>query len=336
MFRKLGMLLFAGIAILAISCDLIDEDEHDCGLCLRFVYNHNMEFADAFRSQINSVDIFVFDDNDRFLFSQKASLANLIDGNTLMLTDVRSGNYKVLAIGGLSESFRLSDLGGEDIKAGHTAIEDIQFALTRNGADMVDLEIPGMWYAKRLDIIHDSSKQSTWDIEFMKDTNEFNIALVRDETRGSVIRNDDPTPVHAYSYEIVSPEGAVYSWENNPISTEMVTYKPYRLEFNNDDLWTGSLNMCRLLYDYPGYKLVVRNTRTFKVVWEYDLMKLLAATKPDNHSSLPMQEYLDRQSVWNMVIRVQPGGYDDPDAFLALSVVVNGWIVWINDIETGN
>jgi len=116
----------------------------------------------------------------------------------------------------------------------------------------------------------------------------------------------------------------------------MVTYKPYRLEFNNDDLWTGSLNMCRLLYDYPGYKLVVRNTRTFKVVWEYDLMKLLAATKPDNHSSLPMQEYLDRQSVWNMVIRVQPGGYDDPDAFLALSVVVNGWIVWINDIETGN
>jgi len=52
--------------------------------------------------------------------------------------------------------------------------------------------------------------------------------------------------------------------------------------------------------------------------------------RPDG-STLPVQEFLDRQSEWRLVILYKEG--ENPSGFVALSIEVNGWIVWRNDIE---
>ena len=46
------------------SCDSIYEDLPRCELWLEFTFDHNMEYADAFDPQVNSVDVFVFGDDD--------------------------------------------------------------------------------------------------------------------------------------------------------------------------------------------------------------------------------------------------------------------------------
>lgn len=51
--------------------------------------------------------------------------------------------------------------------------------------------------------------------------------------------------------------------------------------------------------------------------------------RPDN-TSLPFQEYLDRQSDWNLVFTVteKPEG-----GFLQIGLVVGPWIYWLHDME---
>ena len=51
------------------SCNTIWSGEEDCpqGLNLRFVYDYNMEYADAFNSQVHCVSVLVFDENGNYV-----------------------------------------------------------------------------------------------------------------------------------------------------------------------------------------------------------------------------------------------------------------------------
>ena len=82
------------------------------------------------------------------------------------------------------------------------------------------------------------------------------------------------------------------------------------------------MNTVRLLYDEDyDYKLIVYDTRTGLRAWDYDLMKLLESRKPmlrPDGSTLPVQEFLDRQSEWRLVILYKEG--ENPSGFVALSI----------------
>lgn len=64
-------------------------------------------------------------------------------------------------------------------------------------------------------------------------------------------------------------------------------------------------------------------------------MTLLSKTKPEKRpdgSVLPMQEYLDRQSEWHIVI-LYKGDENVEGGFVAIGVKINGWLLWLRDIE---
>ena len=75
---KMAVALTAVITVSALSsCGMIYEDEGDCNTyCdVRFVYDRNMEFADAFASKVEAVDLYVFDADgkrvERSIYSRK-------------------------------------------------------------------------------------------------------------------------------------------------------------------------------------------------------------------------------------------------------------------------
>ena len=65
-FRR-GILAWALVATVwgLVSCDngLIFEGEGDCGVYyrIRFKYDYNIKFADAFANEVNSIALYVFD-----------------------------------------------------------------------------------------------------------------------------------------------------------------------------------------------------------------------------------------------------------------------------------
>lgn len=335
MFSKSKQLLLTAVTLLFLgSCARIHEDLPQCEVYLEFVFDHNMEYVDSFKEQVEAVDVYVFDKNEELLFHRRAEVGELINGNRMSLADdLEPGAYKVLTVGALNDKFNVSDGNGNDASRVGTSLQDVQLALTRS-SDMYSDEFRHIWFGKVIDIDYtpDAAEHKVWKVRLVRETNIFNMVLVSMDpvTRTGDTRGPADAP---YTFEIITPEGAIYSWENEPAATDQtVTFKPYSLTRGDipEELAVGHLNTCRL-FDQSGYRFIVRNVKTGKVAWNYDLMTLLSHTKP-SFPVLTMQEYLDREAYWNISVLHKGGSDGEEDIFLALAVKVNGWIVWLSDI----
>lgn len=323
-------------AVLLAACILmygcINTAPGICGIYLEFVYDYNMGYSDTFDTQVECVDVYVFDESGTYLFSKHESSEELTEENRMFLGDeLRYGKYKILTVGGLSGHFTVS-AGGGDLVPGSTALADVRVTLNRE-SDIVSHEFAPVWIGPTVTIDY-KADLSVHRISLIKNTNLFNLFLFKTDVNGTRAETASCT------FEIVTPEGACYMHDNSPSTIETVTYKPYSLLPGEaeGEISKGKLNTARLLYgENYDYMLTVRDTGTGKRLWSYDLMKLMEHTKPDlrpDGSALPMQEYLDRQSEWNIII-LYDGEIDpeDPAAFIAVAVKINGWLVWLHDID---
>lgn len=324
--------LFLIVAMMSCitSCDSIREDLPRCELWLEFAFDYNMEYADAFNPQVKSVDVFVFGSDDKLLFIKSAEATALVNGNRMSLTDeLDFGNYKVLTVGGLSDKFRVSDRAGHEPVPGTTTLQELVVALERE-SNITDFEFPHLYFGEAVVVNHLPSdiNHKVYKVGFIRDTNRFNIALMKygeNETSGT-----------QYAFEIQAPESAAYSWKNEPTGQGPVTYKAHYIgpgEYS-DVIASARLNTMRL-FSREGwnYRFIIRDTDTGVEIWSYDLIKLLSIARPivrHDGTELPLQEYLDRQSEWNLIFSVteKPGG-----GFLQIGLVVGNWIHWLHDIE---
>lgn len=317
-----------------LSCERIKDGMDDCGIYLEFIYDYNMEYTDSFDPQVGSVDIFVFDEQGYYLFATRSSREELIGFKRLFIGgDLPFGRYKILTVGGLSGNFRISDGNGNTLVRGETSLEDVEIALKRE-SDVVSHEFPPLWLGVTQEVEY-RADLSVYTIPLVRETNHFDLVLAKSEGSLKLQTATDVTP---YTFEIVTPESGVYSHDNTPKRKEKVTYTPYfsAAGVGEAELSEARINTNRLLYEEEyDYRLVIRSVQTGRLLWEYDLMNLLEHTKPASRPDgtiLPMQEYLDRQSEWHIVVlyKEEPGG--GPEGFVAVKVVINDWIVWINDI----
>lgn len=84
----------------ATSCHAIYDDEGDCNPAyfVKFVFDMNMEYADAFNEQVNSVELWVFDKETKAVADHvMASGQALADDNFLLPISVDPGQYHIVA-----------------------------------------------------------------------------------------------------------------------------------------------------------------------------------------------------------------------------------------------
>ncbi len=330
-FSALALTVFVSVFLLSCIREYIDE----CRTYLEFIYDHNMEYTDSFDPHVGSVDLFIFDAQDKYLFTMQSSQEELIGNKRMPFGyNLPFGKYKILTVGGLSDNFRVTGKNGSRLIPGETTPYETQIALARN-SNTVSHEFPSLWIGTTKEIDYQAN-ETVHPIHLIKATNLFNLVLASSDY-GQETKAD--TNAAAYTFEIITPEGAVYGHDNSPINKETVKYTPYSLtagDAASGAIAEAHINTGRLLHEEEyDYRLTVCSTETGKVVWDYDLMNLLEHTKPASRpdgSPLPMQEYLDRQSEWHIVVIYkgdEPGG---PENFVAVKVIVNDWIIWLNDI----
>jgi len=286
-----------------------------------------MEYADSFVSDIETVDVFIFDSSDKYLFTKQYTQEQLIENKMLEFGwGLDYGIYKVLTVGGLSDQFEVTDYEEDHFIPGQTTIDNVIVYLNRR-SEIVSHEFPPLWVGETATVdYHDA--MITYPVHFTKDTNHFTLHLENTNPSEKTMHSSN-----SYTFEIISPEGAVYSAENIPLLRQTLTYQPYNLTSKTTPtpLSTGQINTCRL-FNSDRYRLVIRNTQTGNIEWDYKLMSLLLYSKPENRpdgSSLPIQEYLDRESEWDITIRHK----EDQGAFVAVAVEINGWIMWMHEIK---
>lgn len=88
------------------SCDMMTEDRDDCpmGLYLNFKYDYNLERADMFNDHVGAVDVYVFDENGKYVTRQSeanvGSSRPLADPAYSMHMNLDPGKYKFIVLAG--------------------------------------------------------------------------------------------------------------------------------------------------------------------------------------------------------------------------------------------
>ncbi|WP_129697607.1 FimB/Mfa2 family fimbrial subunit [Parabacteroides goldsteinii] len=301
--------------LIMTSCDSFNEDLLECRLFVKFKYDYNMEFADAFHSQVDKVELYVFDKDGKFLFKQTEEGSTLGTGSYLMEVKLPVGQYQFMAWAGAHDSYDITSL-----QAGVSSITDLKLQLKREETLIIDKELEPLWYGEINNVDFTGTTDQTEVINLIKDTNK-----VRFVFQGS---NEDSwgVDVNAYTYEIIESNGYL-AHDNSLLGDDNLSFRPYHIEQKNLAAGIVELNTMRFLANRNA-RFVVTEKATGKKVFNINLTDFLVMTKIEGHN-MSAQEYLDRESEYKIVFF-----FADNDPWLVLQININGW-TWYFQHEGG-
>lgn len=340
---KMAVALTAVITVSALSsCGMIYEDEGDCNTyCdVRFVYDRNMEFADAFASKVEAVDLYVFDADGKFLrqVSERGD-ALKADGYRMPL-DLQPGRYTVLAWCGLDGELDSYDV--PDATPGVTSLEEMQCRLADReaaGAETRIGRIDNLFHGMTTFDLPDEEGRHTYTVELTKNTN--NVRVVLANTSGEALNADD----FVFS---ITDENGLLAHDNSVLDDELLTYRPFYTAQGTagsgvsvyDDAITSAnvvlaeFTVSRLVKDKDTRTMLTitkaqpETDGTHKTVLSIPLVDYALLVKGFYNRDMDDQEYLDRQDEYNMTFFL-----DDNGNWLSSSVIINSWRVVLSDVD---
>ena len=315
LLRHIAMWFVLIGSLIMTSCDSFNEDLLECRLFVKFKYDYNMEFADAFHSQVDKVELYVFDKDGKFLFKQAEEGSTLGTGSYLMEVKLPVGQYQFMAWAGAHDSYDITSL-----QAGVSSITDLKLQLKREETLIIDKELEPLWYGEINNVDFTGTTDQTEIINLIKDTNK-----VRFVFQGS---NEDSwgVDVNAYTYEIIESNGYL-AHDNSLLGDDNLSFRPYHIEQKNLAAGIVELNTMRFLANRNA-RFVVTEKATGKKVFNINLTDFLVMTKIEGHNT-SAQEYLDRESEYKIVFF-----FADNDPWLVLQININGW-TWYFQHEGG-
>ena len=169
--------------LLLVSCDnAIYDDEGDCSVTyhLKFRYDMNMKFADAFTHEVKSVRLYAFNSNGELVWQADEQGEILASGDYTMKLELAPGDYHLMAWCGLDngESFTVTD-------ASHNCrMTDLHCKLNRyldkaTGVSYSNKDLHPLFHGS-LDVslpANDDGGDYTYVMPLTKDTNVFRVVL---------------------------------------------------------------------------------------------------------------------------------------------------------------
>ena len=307
--RRMGYGSCLLLLLVLFSCTSIDETLPECRLYVRFRYDYNMEFSDAFASQVNRVDVFVFDKDGTFVI-KKSEQGETLGGSYRMPLPLPVGEYRIAAWAGMSDDFEMPEP-----VAGKTTLEELTVRMKREESLVHNKALNPLWYGGVQAVSFTGRQEQTETVSLIKDTNKFRFILQKSGPGEELDIND-------CLFEIRADNG-YYDWNNDLLDDDMISYRPYYLEKVEDVGIVVEMNTMRLLEHKKVYLTLTRKSDG-KELMRIDLIPYLLLTKMEGHN-IPAQEYLDRQSEYAIVFFYNPELLN----FLSTKIVINGWTVWL-------
>lgn len=325
-----GAAVMAASCAALSSCDNFNEDLEPCpqGVELRFVYDYNMEFANAFPSQVECLTVFIYNADGKLINTRVEKSAVLKDENWRMTLDLPAGDYSFVAYGGMAcdnASFAFLetpaagtpvDLLGVKLKAG---------LLTSPAGN----PLHPLFYGRleSVTVSDEDTGRVAATVSMLKDTNNLRILL----------QNVDGSPVIGSDYIFTITDNNIeLNWKNDIVpQPEAAVYSPWTqgdIQADANQLAQGGIaafaefDISRLTLGTSPVLSVVRSRDGVNVL-TIPLINYLLMLKSEHFANMGNQEYLDRESRWNMIFFIGPD-----TTWIQTSILINGWVVRINDI----
>lgn len=301
-------ILLAGTSIL-VSCDTINEDLPECRLYVEFKYDYNILSADAFHSQVDKVELYVFDKDGKFLFKQSEEGAPLATGSYKMEVEVPVGEYKFMAWAGAHDSYDITPL-----TKGVSTITELKLKLKRDESLILDQELEPLWYGEILDVNFAGTHYQTETINLIKDTNKIRFVFYGQTPDWKINVND-------YRYQIIESNGYL-DYDNSLLDDSPISYEPYYREQKSDQGAVVELNTMRLMAN-RGTRFIVTHIETSTVVFNINLIEFLEMTEMQKYT-WGAQEYFDRKDEYALILffsnKIEPD-----NKWVAVQLNINAW-----------
>ena len=312
---------------------LIFDGEGDCGIYyrIRFKYDYNIKFADAFANEVNSVALYIFDQNNTLIeeitTTDKEALSS---GSFEIPLELEPGRYTLLAWGGLmnEESFDMV----ANTKIGTTKLEELQVKMHRQHNDkgeatVSDDLLPLYHGTMTLEVVNKPGTY-TETMSLVKDTNSIRILL--HEMSGHDVDADK------FRFEIHDSNG-LYDWDNTLLDDEQIIYEAWYQTTGSADMEEyatrtvtevnvalAELTTGRMRADNsPILHIISRETG--EDVVRLPLADYALLVKGYYRESMSDQEYLDRQDEYSLTLFLDEGEW------VSSMIYINSWRVVIND-----
>lgn len=330
--RKTSVKLLATIACASMlyACDgLIYDGEGDCTVNYRvkFRYDYNMKFADAFAHEVNVVTLYLLDADGRVVWQRTEQGEALAADGYAMTVDVKPGEYNLLAWCGTT------DKGSFSIPETTTGKElTCTLGRQRDTGNMAfvteDLDrLFHGWLPKQT--FGETEGTYTYTVPLVKNTN--NVRVVLQHLSGEAVDKDK------FAFTITDTNGSM-DWDNTLLPDEPVTFYAWHTDAGEVgmDTWSeeiqptsrttfsaaiAELTVPRLVKGQET-RLTVTNKETGKAVFSIPFIDYALLVKGFYHRDMDDQEYLDRQDEHNMVFFL-----DEGDRWLDTYIYINSWKV---------
>ena len=326
----LPVLMLLSVLFVMTACDGIYEDEGDCSVHyhVKFRYDMNMKFADAFAHEVNSVTLYVLDEQNNVVWQGSEQGETLAQEGYAMEVDVAPGSYSLLAWCGLA--------GGNSFAVPVSSRkEDLICSLKR------EHKLDGTAYVKEdlNRLYHGYLEKQTFSSE--EGTHTFVVPLVKNTNNIRVVLqhlSGEPVDKDKFTFSITDENGGM-NWDNKLLSDEPVTYYAWHTDSGTagiDDVDSRTVSsFSAAIAELTTARLVKEKAPRLKVtndkgetVFSIPLIDYALLVKGEYNRRMDDQEYLDRQDEYNMVFFL-----DEGDRWMDAYIYINSWKVVLQ--ETG-
>lgn len=344
-----SLLILPAAALMLTSCNNpVFDDEGDCEVhyYLRFVYDMNLKWADAFPSEVNSVNLYVFNQNGIFVKEYLGRGDELSQPGYEMELDLDPGTYQLVAWCGLyNDGEEMTSFTVPTPTPGVTTIDELTCTLNTTSTDEYpvysDKRLYFMYHGNMDVELPDSQDGSTYTytMYLTKDTNHIRIILQQ-------LSGEDMDP-DQFAFNIVDADGEL-AYDNALIGDTKVNYFQWARQSaeagvsqkdpagNNELTYVkgvvADLSVSRMMADHANqFYLTVTNLKnnediiTQVPVIQYALLSKDYYEMAYNHT-MTDQEFLDREDEYVLTFFL-----DQNIRWVDTAIYIHSWRVVLNN-----
>lgn len=337
--RKMWALMLATIGVSMTSCDaILGEEDVDCSIEYRvkFKYDKNMKFADAFAHEVEAVTVYAFDDDGKFVYQRTEEGAMLGEDGYTMPVEIQPGDYHLVswAKGNGTETFSVPVLQeGVSTLDELTCMMDRIYSRAADGTAEVRNDLRPLFHGEvsKISLSRAASTQIV-EVPLTKNTNNVRIVLQH--------LSNEPVDIDKFEFNIRDKNGLM-NYDNNLLEDDTLIYYAWdkysgtagmdkedlRATTTSVSVAIAELTVGRLLAENEAV-LYITNKGTGEPVLSIPLIDYALLVKGNYNRDMSDQEYLDRQDEYNMTFFL-----DENDKWVSSSIIINSWKVVLDNVD---
>lgn len=205
------------------------EEEGDCSVYyrLRFRYDRNLKWADAFANEVSSVHLYAFDPSGVLVWQQERQIDPATAENYSMLLDLPPGDYRLLAWCGLQNNGeREESFSVPEAHVGETRMEQLQCILNRKHDES------GAYSNERLYRLFHGTLDVSLPVNEDGGSYDYTMYLTKNTNHVRVILqhlSGEDVDANQFTFRI-EDENGLMAHDNELMADENITYRPWKTQ----------------------------------------------------------------------------------------------------------